>query len=98
MESMDGSKFDTNIISSLITEVSNFLYSDYFVIEYNFLIKKIFATIEIQEICFSLINDIIRIYEKKKVSISLSIEKQNQSGHDIRFTATSSHIIKNMNW
>lgn len=93
MESLDRGKLDTNIVRLARAEITHLSHFDGLIIERDFIIEKVFGTVAIQKVRFGLLDDIIGIDEKQKVSISLVIEIQDQSCHNNRLAWSSCHII-----
>ena len=82
VESLDRGKFDTNIVRLARAKIAHLSHFDGLIIESDFVIEKVFGAVAIQKVRFGLLDDIVGIDEKQKVSISLVVEIHNQSCHN----------------
>ena len=54
-------------------------------------VEKVFCGVGFQEVILGFSNDVGRIDEKEKVSVTLLVEVENQTCHDKRFAAAGRH-------
>jgi hypothetical protein len=96
MESLRGREADVDGIWIHALEVANLVYPHVFTVDDNIIGEEVFIGSTVQKIVLRLLDDVIKVYEKKKIAITVFVEINYQACHDERLAAASSHVKQHL--
>jgi hypothetical protein len=92
MEPLRGREADVYGIRVHALEVADLVYPHVFTVDDNIISEEVFIGSTVQKIVLRFLNDVIEVYEKEKIAITVFVEINYQACHDECLSATSSHV------